>query len=423
MKKKMTLTLKIFLGMALGIIIGWLFGERISAVKIVGDVFLRLIQMAIIPLIFTGVSCAIGGLGGDLKRLGRLGYKVVLFYVGTTIIAITVGVFISNIFHPGAGITAPTGLLNSVVTEVKTPKVADVILSMVPKNPIDAMARQDMFQIVVFSAFFGLALSMLGKPGERILSAFSTINDASIKIISMIMGMAPYAVFALMAWVTGTIGVTILLPLAKYLVTLITALILQTFIICGLVVWGFARVSPIHFYRRCMDAIIVAFTTCSSAASLPVTIETAEKKLGVGKTVSQFALPLGATMNSDGTAMYHAVATMLIAQFFGINLSISQQVMLVIFAVLIGLGGTAVPGGGMVTLAIVLNAMGLPIEGIALIAGVDRIAEMFRAILNVVDDLSGAVAIAGWEKDFDKDIFYGRKEKHSISKTSDSIEQ
>lgn len=410
MKKKISLTLKIFLGMALGIIFGWLFGKQIGMIKIIGDVFLRLIQMAIIPLIFTGVSCAIGGLGGDLKRLGRLGYKVVLFYVGTTIIAISVGVFIGNVFQPGAGISVPTELLTTTVSEVKTPKVTDVILAMVPKNPVDAMARQDMFQIVVFAGFFGLALSMLGKPGERILSAFSTINSAAIYMIGMIMKMAPYAVFALMAWVTGTVGLAVLLPLAKYLGTLITALILQTFIVCGLVVWGFARVSPIQFYRRSLNAIIVAFTTCSSAASLPIAIETAQKKLGVGKTVSQFALPLGATMNSDGTAMYHAVASILIAQFFGIGLSISQQVMLVLFAVLVGLGGTAVPGGGMVTLAIVLNAMGLPIEGVALIAGVDRIAEMFRAVLNVVDDLSGAVAIAGWEKDFDKDIFYGRKE-------------
>lgn len=417
MKKKMSLTLKIFLGMALGIVFGLIFGKQISEVKIVGDVFLRLIQMAIIPLIFTGVACAIGGLGGDLKRLGRLGYKVIIFYVGTTLIAITVGIIIGNLFQPGAGIEVPADVLKATVTEVKTPKVADVILSMVPKNPIDAMARQDMFQMVVFSGFFGLALAMLGKPGEKVLSVFNTINSAAIKMIGMIMGIAPCAVFALMAWVTGTVGLSILLPLVKYLGTLITALILQTFIVCGLVVWGFARVSPIQFYRRCMDAIIVAFTTCSSAASLPVAMQTAQDKLGVGKTVSQFALPLGATMNSDGTAMYHAVASMLIAQFFGIELTLSQQVMLVIFAVLVGLGGTAVPGGGMVTLAIVLNAMGLPIEGIALIAGVDRIAEMFRAVLNVVDDLSGAVAIAGWEKDLDKDVFYGSKSAENIEKT------
>lgn len=406
MKKKMSLTLKIFLGMALGIIFGWLFGQQISSIKIVGDIFLRLIQMAIIPLIFTGVSCAIGGLGGDLKKLGSIGYKVILFYVGTTLIAISIGLFIGNIFVPGVGVSAPTELLSAPITEVKTPKVADVILAMVPKNPVDAMARQDMFQIVVFSGFFGLALSMLGKQGEKVLSVFSIINNAAIKMITMIMKLAPYAVFALMAWVTGTVGITILLPLAKYLGTLIVALILQTFIVCGLVVWGFARVSPIQFYRKILDAIIVAFTTCSSAASLPIAIETAQEKLGIGKTVSQFALPLGATMNSDGTAMYHAVASIMIAQFFGISMSFSQQVMLVIFAVLIGLGGTAVPGGGMVTLAIVLNAMGLPIEGIALIAGVDRIAEMFRAVLNVADDLSGAVAIAAWEKDFNRDIFY-----------------
>lgn len=404
--KKMSLTVKIFTGMILGIIVGWLFGAQISSVKLIGDIFLRLIQMAIIPLVFTGVSCAIGGLGGDLRKLGRLGYKVVIFYVGTTIIAIVIGVAIGNIFQPGAGVVAPGELLASPISEVKTPNVADVILAMVPKNPVDAMARQDMFQIVVFSAFFGLALSTLGSAGERVLAVFNTINSAAIKMIGMIMKMAPFAVFALMAWVTGTVGLPVLIPLAKYLITLITALILQTFIVCGLVVWGVARVSPLQFYRKIQDAIIVAFTTCSSAASLPIAIETAQEKLGVGKTVSQFALPLGATMNSDGTAMYHAVASMMIAQFFGIHLTLSQQVMLVIFAVLIGLGGTAVPGGGMVTLAIVLNAMGLPIEGIALIAGVDRIAEMFRAILNVADDLSGAVAIAALENDFDREIFY-----------------
>ncbi|AFL99153.1 MULTISPECIES: dicarboxylate/amino acid:cation symporter [Desulfitobacterium] len=409
-KKRMSLTLKIFIGMTLGIFFGWFFGDKISSIKIIGDIFLRLIQMAIIPLIFTGVSCAIGGLGGDMKKLGRLGYKLLIFYVGTTIIAIVIGVGIGNIFQPGTGITPPTDLLSSPVSEISAPSISEVILKMVPKNPVDAMARQDMFQMVIFSAFFGLALSMLGDAGTRILSAFSVINSAAIQMITIIMKMAPYAVFALMTWVTGTVGIEVLIPLAKYLVTLIIALILQTFVICGIVVWGIARVSPIQFYRRSLNAMIVAFTTCSSAASLPISIETAQRNLGVGKTISQFALPLGATMNSDGTAMFHAVASIMIAQFFGIEFGLTEQIMLVFFAVLIGLGGTAVPGGGMVTLAIVLNAVGLPIEGIALLAGVDRIAEMFRAVLNVTDDLSGAVAIAAWEKDFDKEVFYGRKE-------------
>lgn len=409
MKGKMSLTTQIFLGMVLGIIAGLAFGKSVGQIKVVGDIFLRLIQMAIVPLVFTAVTCAIGGLG-DMRKLGRLGVKVLIFYVGTTALAITLGVIAANVGQPGAGISAPQELK---VGELKQPSFSDVLLKMTPRNPVEAMANMDMFQIVVFSVFFGVALALLGERGQRVLSVLDDINKATIKIIYMVMCLAPYGVFALMAWVTGTVGVGVLVPLAKYLVTLIVALLLQTFIVCGAVVWGFARVSPIQFYRRCFDVMMVAFTTCSSGASLPVAMKTAEERLGVGKAVSGFALPLGATMNQDGMSMYHAVAAMLIAQFFGIHLTVAQQVMLVLFAILVGLGGTGVPGGGMVTLAVVLRAMGLPVEGIALIAGVDRLADMFRTTLNVVDDLSGAVAIAAWENDLDRDVFYGRKEVSS----------
>ncbi len=359
-----------------------------------------------VPLVFTAVTVAIARM--DLRNLGRLGGKVLAFYLVTTVIAITIGLVAANIAQPGVGIKAPAELK----PPAEVPKVAltDVFVGMVPRNIVESMAKMEMLPIVVFAIFFGAGLALLGKRGEPVVDFLESLRDGMIHIVSMAMYYAPIGVFALMAWVTGTLGIGVLVPVAKYLVTVIIAVIVQTAVVVTLTVWIFARVSPIQFYKRCAEVMMVAFTTCSSGVSLPVAMETAETKLGVSKRISGFSLPLGAVINSDGMCIYQAVAALLIAQFFGVHFTIAEQLRLLLLILLIGLGTAPIPGGGLVLLSVILAGMGWPVEGVALIAGVDRIADMFRTTLNVLDDLSGAVAVAAWENELDRDVFYGRKQ-------------
>jgi Na+/H+-dicarboxylate symporter len=220
---------------------------------------------------------------------------------------------------------------------------------------------------------------------------------------------APIGIFALMAWVTGMMGIGIIMPLVKYMLTVIVTIFIQTAVVVSLVVWLFARLDPIQFYRQCAGVMLVAFTTRSSNVSLPVAMECAETKLGISKKLSGFALPLGAVMNQDGMCIYQAVAAILIAQFFGVNFTLGDQIQLLMLILLIGFGSAGIPSGGMVLLAVILAGMGWPVEGIAIIAGVDAIPDMFRTTLNVLDDLSGALAVASSEGELDRDMYYGRK--------------
>lgn len=409
--RRMSLTAQIFLGMVLGLIAGLLIGEPIGKLKFLGDIFLRLILMSVVPLVFTAVTVAIARM--DLRRLGRLGGKVILFYLCTTAIAITVGLIAANIAQPGVGIKAPA----EMKPPAEVPKLAltDVFVGMVPRNIVDSMAKMEMLPVVVFAIFLGAGLSLLGKRGESVVDFMESLRDAMIHVVSMAMYFAPIGVFALMGWVTGTLGAAVLIPVAKFLITVILAIIVQTLVVVSLTVWIFARVSPLQFYKRCAEVAMVAFTTCSSAVSLPLAMETAQRKLGVGKRVGDFSLPLGAVINSDGMCIYQAVASLLIAQFFGVHFGIADQLRLLLLILLIGLGTAPIPGGGLVLLSVVLAGMGWPVEGVALIAGVDRLADMFRTALNVLDDLSGSVAVAAWENDLDRDVFYGRKEAPAVT--------
>jgi len=285
------------------------------------------------------------------------------------------------------------------------------MLNMVPTNAIDAAAKANMIQIVVFAIFFGLVMGSLGKRAEPVKVVLESLYQIMIKMIWVIMEYAPYGVFALMAWLTATTGLATLLPLAKYILATIIGILFQTFIVVSIFVWVIARVNPWHFYKRSADYMMVAFTTRSSNATLPVALQVAEQKLGIRPEIAGFSLPLGATMNQDGTAIWWPIAAMFIAQLYGIPITFEQQVKLVVLVNLIGLGMTGIPSGGLILLAMILQGLGWPVEGIALIMGVDAIPDMFRTTLNVVDDLSGALMVAATEKGMlRRDILYGKRE-------------
>lgn len=403
--KKLSIPTWILIGTVAGLFAGLIVGPPIGNLRFLGDIFLRLVTMAVVPMVFFAVTVALARM--EVRDLGRVGGKVIAYYTATTIIAIILGLLAANLVQPGIGITAPPELKKPTTT----PKVdiIDALLQIIPRNPVDSMARFDLLGVVVFSIFLGIALSLLGKRAAPVTDFFETLRDCMIEIVKMSMYYAPIGVFALMAWVTGVMGLGILVPLAKYIVTVVVTLVIQTAVVVSGVVWLFAKVNPIQFYRQCWEVILVAFTTRSSNVSLPVAMEIAETKLGISKKISGFSLPLGAVMNQDGMCIYQAIAAVMIAQFFGINFTLADQVKLLMLILLIGFGSAGIPSGGLVLLTVILAGMGWPLEGIAIIAGVDAIPDMFRTVLNVLDDLSGAVAVAASEGELDKEIYYGRK--------------
>lgn len=402
---RFTLTLQIFVAMVLGIIVGAMFGKDITWIKIFGDVFLRLLQMLVVPFIFVVLVTGAASIGNP-RDLGRVGLKLFALYEVTSLIAITIGLGVALLIQPGVGIPKPAG------DPPKPPQAMDfkdLFLTMVPSNFFDAAARGDIMQVIIFSLFLGVALGLVKNQVPLVLDVLEQANKGLVSLIGVVMGLAPYGVFALMTWTTATYGLAILVPLAKYLIGICLALTFQIFVVCGLVVWLFARLDPVRWFRKCWDFMAVAFSTASAAAALPVEFKAAEQRIGIHRRIWAFTLPLGA-MNQDGTALYQAMATVLIAQFYQVELGFGQLFIIIMTALLASSGTFGVPGAGLITLAIVLRSAGLPLEGIALIAGVDRIADMFRTTLNVVDDMAVTTAVAQWENGLDRKIFYADEE-------------
>ena len=405
---RQSLTTKIFIGMVAGMILGLVY-PPISNLKFVGDIFIRLIQVAIVPLVFSVLVVSMASI--ELRSFGRLGVKVFFFYTATTVVASIVGVVLANIMQPGVGLD-PTVLSKLTAPKpVSPPPLAEIFLNMVPVNIVDAAGKGTMIQIVVFAIFFGLIIGAVGKKAEPVRVLLEGLYQIMVKMVWAIMEIAPYGVFALMAWLTGVTGFKALLPLAKYILATIIGVTFQTVIVVSIFVALIARVNPWQFYKRSLDYMMVAFTTRSSAASLPIALQVAEQKLGIHPRIAGFALPLGSVMNQDGSAIWWPLAAMFIAQLYGIPITLEQQIYLVVLVNLIGLGSTGIPSGGIILLAMILTGMGWPVEGIALIIGVDVIPDMFRTTLNVIDDLSGALMVAATEKGMlRRDILSGERE-------------
>lgn len=402
--KKIGNTGWIVIGMLAGMSAGAVFGPVMANLKIFGDIFLRLIQMSVVILVLGGVIEAVGSLRPS--ELGRLGSKTFLYFAFTTIFSAVVGLILANIFHPGSGILYQNALESSIKGD--STSLSTIALNFFPTNIFSALSSGNTIQVIIFGLLFGSALSILGEKEKTkehiILTLVKKTNEILIQVIKMIMKAAPFGIFCLLGWAIGTIGMGVIIPLMKFLAVFAIGdvIVLTIFITLSALYVG---VSPLAVAKRIQRITIVAFTTTSSAISLPVQMEDSETKLGISKNVSRLVNPLGMSLNSDGLALYLVLACMTIAQFFNIELTISQQITIVVLSTLQTLGTIVVPGGGLVALAIVLPSVGLPIEGVALLAGIDWFSGMLRTTLNVVDDTLVALSIAKSADEFNRDIF------------------
>ncbi|GAA0321837.1 dicarboxylate/amino acid:cation symporter [Bacillus carboniphilus] len=398
------LTRNIILALILGLVFGFVLNIFAPSVfKIVdpyilyplGTIFLNLIKMLVVPLVFISITLGVAGLG-DPQKLGRIGAKTIGYFLVTTTIAISLAIGIGYAMKPGVGGSFDTSSANFEATEA--PSFIDTLLDVIPTNPIEAMTTGNMLQMITFAVFIGLALAVLGDKTKGILKLFEQGNEIMMYLVNVVMKTAPAGAFALIASAVGKQGWEAFKVMGMYFIAVLLALILHAILVYGSTVSLFGKMSPIKFFKGFAPAMSVAFSTSSSSATLPVSMETAQKTLGVPKSISSFVQPLGATINMDGTAIMQGVATVFIAQVYGVDLSISQLLMVVLTAVLASIGTAGVPGVGLIMLAMVLKSVNLPVEGIALIIGIDRLLDMTRTAVNTAGDAACAVMVAETEK-------------------------
>ncbi|SDE95533.1 dicarboxylate/amino acid:cation symporter [Sporomusa acidovorans] len=396
-KKGIGLSTQIFLGLILGIIFGYLFPEYGKALKPVGDVFIRMIKMIVVPLVFSSLIMGIAGTG-DFKKLGRLGAKSIIWFEIATTFALIVGLFVVNVLQPGVGVTISGGAGGAAADAAK--KTIDhmaMIINLVPTNVVDAMARQDMLQIITFSVFFGVAAAAIGSKGRPVIDLAISVAEIMFKFTHYVMMLAPIGIFGSIAYTVGTYGLGMLLPLGKLILSLYLALILFLAIVlvgASLVV----RVNFFHVLRALKEPLILAFSTAASEAALPIAMEKLEK-FGVPKHIVTFVLPLGYTFNLDGSTLYSALAVVFISQVYGIPFPLETQIIMLITLMLSTKGIAAVPGASLIVIAGTAAAFGLPVEGVAIILGVDRVLDMARTACNVCGNCVASVVVARWEKE------------------------
>lgn len=412
-KKKMSLTIKVLLGLFLGVGFGILSNIVLEpqlnkeivrwVLDPLGNVFLRGIKMIVVPLVLCSLICGTASVG-DIKKLGRVGIKTLLYYTFTTAIAITIAIVVTKVISPGVGgqslIAGATEFKSS-----KAPFIMDVFVNMVPTNPIESLVKGEMLQIIVFAIIFGISITLIGKKAKPLLDVVEQINEVLLKIIGIVMLFAPVGVFALISKVIMLQGVDVLTKLIKYALTIILVLAIQAVVVYGLALKFLGKVNPVKFYKKFWPVMVLGFSTSSSNASIPMNMETCEKKLGTSQSITSFTIPLGATMNMDGTAIMQGVATIFISQVYGIPLTFTQLLMVVLTATLASVGTAGVPGVGLITLSMVLQQVGLPVEGISLVLGVDRILDMIRTAVNITGDASATVIMSKSENELDLDVY------------------
>ncbi len=410
---KLQLYTKILIGLVAGVLFGLLakqfgFSDFVSSyIEPIGTAFIKLISMVVIPLVFASLLVGTSSLD-DIRKLGRIGAKTIIYYLFTTIIAICIGLLLANTLRPGTGLSeqAQSKLVQKsgeesgapISTAPEKPTITDILLNIIPTNPVRAFVDRKMLQIIFLALMTGICLNLI--PSERsrpVVNFFEGVNDVVIKMVHIIMKLAPYGVFALISAVVTDFGLEILIVLMKYSLVVVIGLVLHVVIIYSLAIKIFSKQKVRAFFKGIRPAQLIAFSSASSSATLPVTMECTEKNLGVSGQIASFALPLGATINMDGTALYQGVSTVFIAQVYGLSLSPAQQLTIVLTAVLASIGTAGTPAAGVVTLAIVLTSIGVPLEGIALIMGVERILDMCRSVVNVTGDASCAVVVASNE--------------------------
>lgn len=408
------LTRNILIGMAAGILLGSLiysFGlgdDNLFKAVVVdgildigGKVFVISLKLLVVPLVFVSLACGASNLGGG-SSMGRIGLKTVALYMFTTAIAITLALSVATVVEPGVGINLTS---TAEFSAKDAPSIKQVIIDIFPSNPVKAMAEGNMLQVIVFAILVGLALTKCGDAGQRIKAHLEDWNEIVMRLVMMLMAVAPYGVFCLLVSLFSNMGFSAIADLLKYFLTVAGVLVLHYVLSYGSLVQLLAGLNPIGFFKRLGPLMAYAFSTSSSNATIPVTLSTVERRLGVKNEVASFTVPLGATINMDGTAIMQGVATVFIAQAFNVDIGLSGYVMVVLTATLASIGTAGVPGVGLITLALVLQQVGLPVEGIALIIGVDRLLDMMRTAVNVTGDATVSTIVARSEGKFDENIY------------------
>jgi len=411
-RNKLSLSARIFVAMLLGALAGWIIvlagnpeWTRIWLVegvfRVFGQVFISLLQMLVVPLVFVSLVCGSSSLS-DPKVLGRVGGKTIFLYLATTAIAVTLALGAAVIFQPGLG-AHPTAVAHQDIA--KATPFTQVLIDMVPKNPVAAMAAAQMLPIIVFSVLLGISITLSGSRGARMADWFQDMNFVIMRLVTLVMRFAPYGVFALISILAATSKTEDFLAVGKYVVLVLAVLLVHALVVYPLLLFLLGRLNPWKFLFKMRAALMFAFSTASSNATIPVTLESIEKRVGVSNKVASFTIPLGATINMDGTAIMQGIATGFIAQFYGIHLGMGQYMMVIVMVILASIGTAGVPSVGLVVLSGVLGQVGLPAEGIAMILGVDRLLDMTRTMINVTGDAAVTTVVARSEGELDLEVF------------------
>ena len=414
MTKKSNLTKRIFISMFLGALFGIVIQKTNSEfikdtvilngfIKILSNLFLSSIKMMVVPLVFISLTCGASSIE-DIAKLGKIGGKTLLFYISTTCIAISIGVITALTIKPGVGLNL-SNLLVSEPNISQSRSFIDILIDIIPTNPIESLVSCNMLQIIFFSILLGISISLVGEKGSIIKKGFESLNEIIMKIVQVIMNFAPIGIFALMTNTFATIGFNAMIPLLKYMLVILLALIIHSVLIYLGLFKIFTKLSIKPFLKKFTKPASIVFSTASSNAALPVTID-AVNEMGVDNSVSSFTIPLGATINMDGTAIMQGVAAIFIAQVYNIDLGLPSILTIIITATLASIGTAGVPGVGMVMLSMVLQSVGLPIEGIGLILGIDRILDMCRSTVNTMGDCICTIIISKSENYFNEDKYY-----------------
>ncbi|HUE91673.1 dicarboxylate/amino acid:cation symporter [Pseudomonas sp.] len=399
--RRMPLWQQILIGLGLGVLTGVLFKADALVLAPIGALFLNAIKMLIVPLVFVSLVAGITAMS-DSAKLGRISVKTIAIYLVTTAFAVSIGLLFGALFTPGEGMN----MVASAAQETKqAPSLVQILVGLVPSNPVAAFAEGNILQIIVFAIALGVSMNLIGEKAAPAVKLFDSLAEVFYKLTDLVMRCAPIGVFALIAGVVASHGIEVLLPLAGVIGVIYLASITHMLLVYGGLLAVLARLSPLRFFKGAAPALAVAFSTSSSAGTLPVSIECARKNLGVSQGVAGFVLPVGATINMDGTAIYQGVLALFIAQAFGVDLNAGQYLMIILTATLASIGTAGVPGAGLIMLGLVLTSVGLPLEGVALIAGIDRILDMARTTVNVAGDLMTTTLVGSSEKELDREIY------------------
>ena len=395
-KCKISLAWQMMIGLALGVAVGALVDSDFARTWLepLGTLFIRLIRMVVVPLVIATIISGAAGIS-DTSKLGRVAGKVLLVYAATTAIAVGIGLLFANLIQPGVGLDLSTDGL--VAKAVKAPSLTETLLNIVPINPMEAMAKGSMLQIIFFAVIFGFGLAALGERGKPVLNFFTLVGDVMIRVTGYVMLYAPIGVFGLISFTVAKHGLSVLLPLFALILTAFIATAVLVCVILIPMVATLGKTGPAKFLKGIFEPWLVAFTTCSSAAALPNL--KAARRLGATKSIASFSIPLGNTINMNGTAVYMGVCAVFAAEVFGIDLSLTDQLTVVLMGVLAAIGTAGVPGAGLIMTTVVFTQVGIPLEAVALIAGIDRILDMIRTSINVVGDVAAALVVTNLEGD------------------------